>query len=183
MRLFIAIPIDDKTRLEVCRMCDYLKERVSDVRWVKAENLHITMKFLGDTKEKLVPEISSAMEEVSKYLPFEMEIGGIGGFPSLASARVIWVGAYDESQTVHRIYEEIETGIGNLGFKKEKRKYSPHITVGRSKRKPVRVDVGHELGKRAGSTLIVNEVVLYKSDLKSSGAEYTVLERVAGHGS
>lgn len=183
MRLFIGIPLDIDTRKWISETCDSLKETVHDVRWVRPENLHITMKFLGNSPESIIPEIAEVLQSVSVYLPFEMEVGGIGAFSSLGSARVIWVGAYDETGTVNTIYKEIDEGMRILGYSGENRKYSPHITVGRSKKKPVTIDRETAESFKDRSRMTIGELVLFRSDLKSSGAEYMIIERAIGQGS
>ncbi|MBN1289869.1 MAG: RNA 2',3'-cyclic phosphodiesterase [Actinobacteria bacterium] len=182
MRLFIGIPLDAASRRRISKACDFLKECVQDTRWVKPENLHITMKFLGDTPGTMVPEIAEVLHMASVYLPFEMKLGGIGAFSSLGSARVIWVGAYDDSGTVHKIYKEIERGMSRLGYPGEKREYSPHVTVGRSRNKPVRIDNDVAARYKDLSILTVDEIILFQSDLRSSGAEYSIIERAVGQG-
>ena len=182
-RLFIGFPLSEEVRTRIIHVCDLIKKRDYDIRWVRKENMHVTVKFLGDTPEVKIPEISRVMKGVSSYMPFEMEIGGIGAFSSLASARVIWVGAYDESGTVNKIYKEVEFGIKGLGFKKEKRSYTPHITVGRSRKRPVCLNGIEQLPVNDERiTMQISELLLYRSKLGSGGAEYTVVERVTGKG-
>lgn len=175
MRLFIAIPLNDDVREEIEKVVGILSENVEGVRWVRRQNWHVTVKFLGKTPAEKVPGIIDVLKNISVLLPLEMEIRDVGAFSSLGSARVVWVGAYDESRTVHKIYSEIEKGTKKLGFPVEKRGYNPHITIGRARKKPVRLSVEMLESVHCNCRLTVNQVVLLKSELKRSGAEYSVI--------
>lgn len=155
-----------------------LSREVPDVRWVPPENFHVTLKFLGACDEDNVEDIVAAMRKASRHLPIELTIGGVGAFPSSGSARVIWVGATDLEDRVQKVYNVLEKGAEKRGFPREKRRYTPHITVGRSRNKPVSLPRG--LLERFAEKLPLEAryIVLFESVLKSSGAEYSVLEKV-----
>lgn len=180
LRLFIGIPLSQNVREKLIEITESLRQDINGVRWVPSQNWHVTIKFLGNAKVDLVPDIMDVVNSVSVFLPFELGIGEIGAFSSLASARVVWVGAYDESGTIHKIYNKIENGVKMLGFPGEKRVYNPHITIGRSKKQAVSISDEAVEGFKCKFSLPVNQVVLYKSELKRSGAEYSVLGSACG---
>jgi len=105
-----------------------------DVRWVKISDIHLTLKFLGDVEEERIPDIGGCIEQcVMGITPFTIAVRGMGAFPSDHSPQVIWIAAADESGTLSRMQLSLEDGLARLGFKKEKRPFSPHLTLGRLK--------------------------------------------------
>jgi RNA 2',3'-cyclic 3'-phosphodiesterase len=178
-RLFTAIPLSHEVREHVSSIAQELSREVGEVRWVPPENLHVTLRFLGDFTDAKVPDLVAWMRKAAAHLPFGLDIGGVGGFPSQGSAKVIWVGAIDETGAAGRVYDIIDKGAAKCGCGRENRKYKPHITVGRSRRRPVRIE-RETVDRFAGRALRldVNDIVLYKSVLKSTGAEYTEIQRV-----
>lgn len=178
-RLFTAIPLSRDVRAHVASIALELSQGVEEVRWVPPENLHVTLRFLGDFPDSKVPDMVGWMQKASAHLPFELDIGGVGGFPSQGSARVIWVGAIDETGAAGSVYDIIDKGAGKCGLGRESRRYRPHITVGRPRRHPVKIsrDTAERFAGRF-LKLEVNDIVLFKSVLKSTGAEYTEMQRV-----
>lgn len=178
LRLFIAVPIPEgmKESLEVLQSS--WKVRAHGVRWVKPEGLHITLKFLGNVPEEQLQAIKEAMKKaLLGFTPFEVRVKGVGAFPSLRSPRVLWVGIEDEKGKLKEIFKALERALEKLGFPREDRPFSPHLTLGRVKGKG---DFGF-LNKSSGldfGALLVKEVILFKSDLKPEGAEYTPLYAV-----
>jgi 2'-5' RNA ligase len=169
-RLFTAIPLSRDVRAHVASIALELSQGVEEVRWVPPENLHVTLRFL---------DMVGWMQKASAHLPFELDIGGVGGFPSQGSARVIWVGAIDETGAAGSVYDIIDKGAGKCGLGRESRRYRPHITVGRPRRHPVKISRDTaELFAGRFLKLEVNDIVLLKSVLKSTGAEYTEMQRV-----
>jgi len=175
-RLFTGFALSPEVRAYVAAVAARLSATVPGVRWVPPENLHVTLKFIGQCEDARVPRLVQAMRQASEALPIRLEIGGVGGFPSQSSARVIWVGADDGTGRVKKVYEVLDKGAEKCGFPREKRAYRPHITIGRARKKPVALPPGidEEPGRL---TLAVNEIVLFHSELKSTGAEYSVVER------
>ena len=178
IRIFMGISLSTEVREYVADIAENLSRQVPEVRWVKPENLHVTLKFIGNCGNDRLGGLIDAMKEAALYLPLTLKIGGIGGFPSQSSARVIWVGAEDEKNKIDGLFKALERGTEKLGFVSEKRNYTPHITVGRAKKKPVHLPNG--IGSIAGRGLMleVRDIVLFRSVLKKTGAEYSVVERV-----
>lgn len=182
-RLFTALPLDETARYFVADIITRLSGTIEGVRWVPAENLHVTLRFIGECQESKVPALEEWMVKASRHLPESIEIGGVGSFPSLRSARVIWVGANDVSDAIQKVYNVLDKGADRCGFGREERKYRPHVTVGRSRKRPV--SLAPELVEEFENSHILLEgpdIVLYRSDLKSDGAVYTEIARVGREG-
>lgn len=178
IRVFMGIPLSPEVRRYVAGIAQDLSEQVQEVRWVAPENLHVTLKFIGNCGSDRLGSLIGVMKNASRYLPLTLKIGGVGGFPSQGSARVIWVGAEDEEEKVNELYRVLEKGTEKLGFASEKRGYKPHITVGRAKKKPVKLPTGIGSMATTGLVLQVQDIVLFRSILKKTGAEYSIIERV-----
>ncbi|MDD5447984.1 MAG: RNA 2',3'-cyclic phosphodiesterase [Actinomycetota bacterium] len=178
-RLFIGIPLSADIRAYAERVIGSLQGKLSDIRWVPAQNLHVTIKFLGLCEDSKVGEIIEVMKAAGVYLPLRLEVGGVGAFPSLAYARVIWMSVKDCSGEIEKMYRVIDKGVGRLGIPREKRKYHPHITIGRARGKHACVpeNVVKEYPDR--KVLNADEVVLFESKLSREGAKYTVIESIS----
>ena len=178
LRVFMGLPLSPEVRRYVVDITRGLSTMLPEVRWVTPENLHVTLKFIGYCGDDRLGTLIDVMKEASIYLPLTLEVGGIGGFPSQGSARVIWVGAEDEDKKIDELYRYLERGAEKFGFTREKRNYKPHITVGRAKKTPVRIPPGIDSVIEPGKMLKVDDIVLFRSVLKKTGAEYSVIERV-----
>lgn len=181
MRLFVAVELSDEQKHGVYRFQQKLKGYLDGVRWVRPEGLHLTLKFLGETEAGRVRSIKEAMDKIAgESGAFDLTFGGVGVFPSPARARVIWVGLENGADPAIQLAEKFESALVFEGFKKEKRKYSPHLTIGRL-RYPLPEDrVKKFLDREAvfrTSTVKVREAVLFESILSRHGAEYKALYR------
>jgi RNA 2',3'-cyclic 3'-phosphodiesterase len=183
LRLFTGLYLTPEVRGHVANISDTLSREVEGVRWVPRENLHVTLKFLGSCERSLIDDLIEIMEKASELLPLNLTVGGVGAFPSLGSARVIWVGANDIDGRIGSIYKILEKGAAKYGIPREKRPYRPHITVGRARKSPVKITP--EAAGRFDSevSLEINDLVLFSSELKRTGVEYTVIERIGPSGS
>lgn len=181
LRLFTGIALSEEVRGCVARIADRLGDEIEGVRWVPRENLHVTLKFLGDCDPGSVDGILEAMRPAREHLPLCLDVGGVSAFPSQPSARIIWVGADDRSGAAAALFTDLEGALRRLGFEKEKRRYRPHVTIGRARRSAIRLPEG--IGDRFAEMLPleVHDIVLYRSSLSSSGATYEIMGR-AGPG-
>ena len=179
IRAFIAIDLSPEIHLELSKLCQRLQDAgLSPVRWAPVNNIHMTMKFLGDIPEDLVRQISERLQAISAHhSPFEVSIGRLGAFPRLERARVVWVGC-DFSARGLQLQSEIETAMQELGIEKEERKFQPHLTIARVS-KDVRpaeytrmADVIRALQIQQLGAVRVGCINLYRSDLLHSGAKY-----------
>lgn len=172
MRCFIAVPIPDGVKKSIFNYLNRIKGTQSGIRWVKEKNIHITLRFLGETKEDIIDEIEEIIKNASKgCASFNIELVGTGYFPSARRAKVIWIGIEDGKEELLKIFEELECRIVNLGFKKE-RPFHPHLTIGRVKGpRPLNLpDFEKHL-------FTAKEITLYKSTLTPSGPIYEPLIR------
>jgi 2'-5' RNA ligase len=178
MRLFVAVfpPLevrevmsDSASRLRVA----------GDARWVRPENIHLTLKFLGETSEGKAEETAGSLERVAeRHAPLELAPSGFGGFPRMEKARVIWIGANGDVGSLRDLAEDIESTLESLGFERGKRPFSPHFTLGRARRRPVEIEVEREAGTREAEipAFEAKEIHLVKSETKKEGAIYTPLK-------
>ena len=138
MRTFIAIFPPLETRKELLRTAQDLNIR-GEIRWTKPENVHLTLKFLGEVPEESLTDIGGALREVAaRHETFEIEADGFGAFPSAEKARVLWAGVGEDAARLRTLAGEVEDALEPLGFEREGRAYAPHITLGRAgSRSPV----------------------------------------------
>ncbi|MEW5995532.1 MAG: RNA 2',3'-cyclic phosphodiesterase [Candidatus Zixiibacteriota bacterium] len=175
MRLFIALPLPEPVEEELGRIIDLLKQKGGRVRWVAPENIHLTVRFLGDTEEALVKDLSALIDTVaSKYSPVNSVIDRLGGFPNLSRPRVIWVGLRDNIEPLQKMAREIELAVRQLRFPKEKKGFKAHLTLGRVKDASTIKDLSNymESYEFAEIPLLLDRLVLFKSTLTPQGAIY-----------
>lgn len=153
----------------------------ADVKLVEPKNIHITLKFLGDTEENLIDAIEQSMKESVKALkPFSVTLRGTGVFPNKNYVKIIWIGIIDNGQ-IGPLAQAIDTSLASLGFKKEARGFSPHLTVGRLKtvrnKEKLLTTIEHHHDEEF-TIQEVNAIVLKKSELTPKGPIYTTLREV-----
>jgi 2'-5' RNA ligase len=180
MRCFIAIEMPANIRQSIADVIEKCNKKFKGIKWVAPEKIHITLKFLGEVNEGLMPEIQKRLARVCAARDiFSIAIKGAGAFPNFKYPNVLWIGI-DESEELKRLYEDIEDVLSELGFERESRKYSPHLTIGRVKDRkgiePVIKEIYTFKDAFFGS-IDVNEILLMRSVLKSEGAEYS---KIAG---
>jgi 2'-5' RNA ligase len=184
MRAFVAIPLPDLIHRKLADLIEELKEATpgGGVRWVRAEGIHLTLKFLGEVGQREVGEVSRLLREVvPQVAPFVMDVTGLGCFPNLRRPRVIWVGIEESTGRLSTLHSQLEAGFERLGFEPEGRRFHPHLTLGRRRRGTTPQDL-HALralleSKRMGSLgeAPVDQVCLFRSELRPTGAVYTRL--------
>ncbi|MBN1253778.1 MAG: RNA 2',3'-cyclic phosphodiesterase [Deltaproteobacteria bacterium] len=181
-RSFIAVELRKEIAEEVRRVQKGLQERVAGVRWVRPEGIHLTLKFLGEVDPVLVEEIAHKMEEAVRSLgPFTIGIRGGGGFPNARNPRVIWIGVDDPSGELREMQAKVDKGMEEIGFTSERRDYTPHLTVGRLRSGKGKGTVAYAIEAVSEcnlGTMEVREVILFRSHLKPTGAEYTKVKSV-----
>lgn len=181
IRAFIAIDLALEVITSLEKTIGQLKQRIpgSVVRWVPAENIHLTLKFLGDVPiANLDPLKRNLQDETGKHSAFDIQVQGIGAFPSIRKPRVIWSGIEAPAELA-ALQQAIDLGTASLGYASEERDFSPHLTLGRVSRNITPQEmrlIGDVLNNFTVESLgysHVQEVHLYKSDLKPSGAIYS----------
>lgn len=176
MRSFIAIDIPEDIRSSINNVIRSAGAASRGVRWVPVENIHLTLKFLGDVKDDLVPEIIKRLQLTGKHhRPFSVGIRGTGVFPNFRNPNVLWIGI-DTSSQLEALFGEIDISLSETGFERESRGFSPHLTIARVKDRRDIDPVVKELATYKDTffgTIEVREILLMKSILKPSGAEYS----------
>jgi len=180
LRAFIALEIPHEIQQAIYKVASTLRADLGAcVRWTPPENMHLTLKFLGEVSPAQVDALTSALRVQADSVPaFKVEVGGLGSFPDGKRARVLWIGiqAPAEIQTLQR---GIESACARLGYESESRGFSPHLTIGRVRQDAMPADA--QKIRRALETATidllgavrVDSVHLFKSDLQKSGAVYT----------
>ena len=183
IRCFIAIELSQENQENLSQIIKELKKSGADVKWVKPENIHLTLKFLGETKASLVEDIKKILQETAEqFEKFEFQLNELGVFPKITSPRAIWVNAFEPAEIIARIVSTLEERLENLGFAKEGREFTPHITIGRVKSSDGRISLVEKLKQTKISqpqTQKVDKLTLLKSTLTPSGPIYEVLSQAS----
>lgn len=150
----------------------------ADLKIVKPELLHVTLKFLGDTDESLTQEITSRMRDAIKDIPpFSIRLTGMGAFPSMSNIRVVWVGIED-GRSLGEIAKRLDVSLGELGFERDKKGFVPHLTLART-RSGRNVANIQEILRRNGATdygqYLIDRILLKKSVLSPLGPTYSTV--------
>ena len=182
MRLFIAIEIPEDIKKLITEVQGKIKGSGVHANWTRPEGVHFTLKFLGEVPESKVGAIMTSLTSTCKGInTFQLEISNAGAFPNIRNPRVIWLGISGETGPLAKIQVSIEEGMANLGFEREKRKFSPHLTLAR-----IKYLKEHDNWQKALDSVkdirfpefAVDHVSLMKSELKPSGAVYTEIGKV-----
>ena len=175
-RGFIAVDI--KPSSEIYSLGREIKQTKTDVKLVEPENIHITLKFLGETQEELIKDIEEIMKESVKGLqPFTVQLKNVGVFPNKNYIRVVWIGI-ENSEKLRKIAEHLDEHLTRLGFKKERKSFSAHLTIARvksSKNKEKLLRVIEKYNDFEFATNRVDTVKLKKSELTPMGPVYTTV--------
>jgi 2'-5' RNA ligase len=181
LRLFIGFDTPADTKTDLAGLRNRLRESGADVRWEPDAKLHCTIKFLGDTRDGLVPVITDALRTIGEtHAPFTAIYKGIGCFPDRRDPRIIWSGIENPDGNLNRLCHSIDEAVSRLGFEREKRAFHPHVTLGRVKG---RSRLGNLLTLMEsitfeGRSTSISELHLVKSELRPSGSEYTILHSI-----
>lgn len=182
VRAFVAVRLDEATGASLGAEIERLRGVVRDVAWVAPDNLHVTVKFLGEVAEALLGPAGDALAPVAAAAPpFDLVVDGLGAFPSAARARVVWAGTRDGSAALGRLAVAVDAALAPLGFAAEARPFTAHVTLGRV-RVPRRVPaLETALAAAPGGpygTVRVERLSLMRSDLAPGGARYRELRRL-----
>lgn len=181
MRTFIAIELSDAIRQRLAEAQDRLRSSVAGVKWVEPENIHLSLKFLGEIEPDLADLIAEAMAEAAQAVPpFEMRLVGLGAFPPRGAPRVLWAGIEEPTGRLLDLQRRVEAALEALDFEREARGFSAHVTLGRVKdpqRGPRSFHVSEEQSRAEFGLQRVEEIVLFQSELSPAGPTYTPLRR------
>jgi 2'-5' RNA ligase len=183
LRAFIAIELSIPVCDAIQKQTDRLRQTLGNdfVRWVPTQNMHLTLKFLGDTSTSHLDFLKQMLvRETESHRQFDLQLGGLGSFPTRRNPRLLWIGIHAPSNLTS-LQRSIEAGASRLGYKEEDRAFSPHLTIGRARQNASL----SELQKiRAALDIIqlgnisiarVDSVHLFKSDLQPGGSIYIKL--------
>lgn len=182
VRAFIACDIPEALLDKVSKVQDRLKAVNADVSWTRVAGIHLTLKFLGDIEEGQIDEVAAVIAGKSTgQPPFEIKIKGVGTFHGTKNPRVVWLGVEDAARGLSTLHDAMDGGLNALGFEPEGREFMPHLTLGRVKGSRGReelVKAVSELRELDIGSFNIDRVVLYRSDLKPTGAVYIKLKEV-----
>jgi len=181
IRAFIAIDLPGEIRDFLGRISSDLKKAGGDVKWVRPESIHLTLKFLGEVPRQLLESIETELQTVFEVQNrFIIRVSGLGSFPGLRNPRVVWAGLEDLSGRLAPMVSLLESRLEPLGFAKEKRSFSPHLTLGRFRSNRGSRDLIEAIRQGmdiSGPGFTAYQAVLFQSVLEPSGAKYTALRR------
>jgi 2'-5' RNA ligase len=181
IRAFVAIELPTDVAAYLAETMNALKKCGGDVKWVRSESIHLTLKFLGPLSTDLLDKVGMELDELgSRVQPAKIALKGIGAFPNLIKPRVIWTGCAVMAGNPGKLVEGLERVFVKYGFPKEKRMFSPHFTLGRVRSGKGLHDTieyirSHSLDQ--GPVFEAASASLFQSVLKPSGAEYKQLHR------
>ena len=171
VRLFVAVDLSSEVRGKVIAFRDAVSNSGADVKPVEDENLHITLRFLGEVNDGLLPEIKHNLSSLS-FSSFRIHVKGAGAFPSISSPRVIWVGVEEGSDQLKSLHDAVEELVGKYGVSDE-REFTPHITVARVRgRASVLSKLINQWREFDFGWQTVDSVILKKSTLTPRGPIY-----------
>jgi len=176
MRLFLGIELPEPLVAEIGRVQSLLRASGADVRWVEPGNAHVTMKFLGQVEPARVAAIDAVLAPVIASHPrHELELIGVGAFPDEARPRVIWAGVEGAIRELAALHVAVDATLEPLGFEREHRRFSPHVTLGRVRRphglKPLSTAIRDHRHTPIGAVPVA-ALVLFESTLTPQGSRY-----------
>ncbi|MBD3367415.1 MAG: RNA 2',3'-cyclic phosphodiesterase [Candidatus Eisenbacteria bacterium] len=180
LRLFVALELPPEVKDGILTVVGDLRSRGVRASWARPGTIHLTLAFLGDTDEALVASIGGALREAaSNVRPFEWSIRGLGAFPSPRRPRVIWAGV-DAPDELFELKREIDAELRPLGYSPDRRRFRPHITLGRVRRASDAAGLERHMADVEIPALSVpsNELLLMRSTLRPGGALHEALEHL-----
>jgi RNA 2',3'-cyclic 3'-phosphodiesterase len=182
MRVFIAIDIDDKIRKAIADLQKQIASKVNvkkgDLKWVEPNNIHLTLKFLGEISEEQLNQVKEITETVaSAHQKFNLEIESVGSFGG-RSAKIVWVGAKKGTDELLALQKDLDDLLAQAGFPKEDREFSAHLTLCRVNHPIAGIKIGEAIAQfsrlKLGS-IAAEALCVYQSQLTPAGPNYTIL--------
>jgi len=180
IRSFIAFTLPDEVKRSLAEAKASLMAYGFNIRWVPSDNIHLTLKFLGDIRQEDVSRAEEAMASAALgRKSITLQARGLGVFPGVRRPRVIWAGLAGDTEQIADCQADLELNLSALGFPREKRPFRSHLTLGRVKGKSIHSGKLSEAIRRgapfASPSATVDRLVLYRSELRPTGAAYTIL--------
>lgn len=180
IRAFLAVDLPAEIKTTLGRVQDRLRTLIPDVRWSRPEAIHLTLQFFGYIPPDHIESISETVKKnVEGIAPFMLHLGPPGAFPSITRPRVAYIGLGGDTEVLCRLQAQIAGDLNEIGFKKEERAFAAHLTLGRLKSATKLSGVPDAFKKiinMVAGSFAVDRLRLFRSDLKPTGAVYTVLE-------
>jgi len=182
IRTFVAVEIPQEARARTAELIGRLSVADVKVKWADPQNVHLTLKFLGDVPQNDIPAVCGAVEAAVKRVePFAIQLTGAGAFPNTRRPRTVWIGVGDGLKEMSDLHGAVDSALAELGSPKEGRRYVPHLTLGRVRRGGPGLRQLAELIQHNGDfdagTAIVDQAVVFASELSRDGPHYSVLGR------
>jgi len=182
IRTFVAIPIDKEITQQLVEVQQALSASGARVRWVAGENIHLTMKFLGDVRDEQINDVCEAAKQVAKKIePFEFTVAGVMCIPPRGALRMIWVGLTDKTGTSEKLQSLLEDTYAQMGFRKENRSFRPHLTLGRVKSSKNTDQLRQAVEKFANKEFglqLADQIIVFSSQLKPDGPVYSPMATI-----
>lgn len=185
IRAFVAVDMDEAS--VVSRLVEAqrtLRNLGADLKLVEPENIHATVRFLGEVPAATIELVKEQMNEV-KFSPFEMEFAGLGAFPNLRKINVVWVGMRKGGEEISRIFEQLEPRFRKIGFEPDRKGFSPHVTIARVKTGRMREELAkfvEEMRDTPFGVIHVEELRLKRSVLMPKGPAYSTIHTIRASG-
>jgi 2'-5' RNA ligase len=182
-RTFLGMKIGASTRSAAVALQDDLAATGAQAKWVEAENMHLTLVFLGELDDRDLMAVFKVAKKVAAAAgPFGIEVAGVGAFPTPRRPKVIWAGITEGADELLSLHAALEEPLIDAGaYRKEERAYTPHLTLGRPNTEADGQLLAAELPKYQdwkGGTFLVDELIVFSSEMQRKGPEYTVMGRV-----
>ncbi len=180
VRSFVCIEIPDTHRAKLAEWTKTQCEVSGEIRWLRTETLHITLKFCGERPQKIVDTFIKRLSEIKQCGVLQLSLSGMGGFPKLENARIIWTGLGGDTDKLTELAKNVSRIAESCGMERERKAFTPHVTLGR------RSEFGYMHGSVVNALRqsklklepwTVDEIVLMRSRLLPAGAEYTPMKR------
>jgi RNA 2',3'-cyclic 3'-phosphodiesterase len=178
-RTFVAVEIDPAIRARAVELIGVLRAAEADVKWVEAENLHVTLQFLGEVTDDQIAAVCKAVEQgAAETRAFDLEIGGAGAFPNSNRPRTLWIGAKAGAEQMAELHENVALALSELGYQDEERRFQTHLTIGRTRSGKNVAHLGRLIKEHAdfpAGPMRVEKATVFSSTLDRGGAQYRVL--------
>lgn len=182
MRLFVAVDPSEAVQRSIATEMEGLKAFAPRAKWSRPEALHLTLAFLGEVKDDLVPSFAAALEPIGgRHRPFELEVAGSGTFGPPLHPRVLWLGLGGAIAELAALRTDVVGALVPLGYVEEAREFSPHLTLARSRiprGEPALALCARQAASTSMGRFPVDELILYRSQPGPSGSLYTALARI-----
>jgi len=178
IRTFIAVPMPEPLFNLRKKLKATISEKTGKIRWLRKDQIHLTLKFLGDTTEDSINDVRRIMQSIAdEFKPFNISIQKTGCFPKVERPRVMWIGVSGELEKLNQLVEKIQKKLNPLGFPKDEKKYHPHITIARAKYPQKKTpDISTFLNTSFNPIPFpIKKVQFISSELFPNGPVYTIL--------